>query len=403
MVGLADMSEASVDRRAHPPAAYRRDSFTWAAFGALLAFGFLNAELGPALPYLRAAEHISYLVAALHQAAFAVGGGVAGLLAMRSQGRRDRGATIRLTLAGAGLAALGVGYGDQVLITVPAALVVSMLATSALIRLWAALSDAHSAQRTVAMTEGEVAVSVGGIITPLLVGVLAATALGWRFAFLFGAVIVLAAVFALGAVRVPPAVPASASRPVTAVPASARRRWPAPTLVVVFAIVALEFALNFWLASYLDDDVGLRRGVAVAAVSGLYAANIAGRLLVSRLARHTTTRRLLVGSIGVGLLGLPILLAAGSAATAAVGIGLAGLGIGATFPLMSSLHVAASSRTADRALGQVLATAAIGQIFGPLTVAVIAQAAGLRAGLLLLPVLALLAVAALARQPASRQ
>ena len=47
--------------------AYRRDAVTWAAFGALFAFGFLNAILGPALPYIRASEGISYLVGALHQ------------------------------------------------------------------------------------------------------------------------------------------------------------------------------------------------------------------------------------------------------------------------------------------------------------------------------------------------
>ncbi|HEY2053975.1 MAG TPA: hypothetical protein VGH14_08585 [Solirubrobacterales bacterium] len=40
---------------------FNRDRFTWAAYGALLAFGFLNAVLGPLLPYLRAVEHISYL------------------------------------------------------------------------------------------------------------------------------------------------------------------------------------------------------------------------------------------------------------------------------------------------------------------------------------------------------
>ena len=46
---------------AAPP--YRRDAMTWAVYSGLLAFGFLNAVLGPALPYLRATEHISYLVA----------------------------------------------------------------------------------------------------------------------------------------------------------------------------------------------------------------------------------------------------------------------------------------------------------------------------------------------------
>src|SRR4051794_6018470 len=46
---------------------YQRDSFTWMAFAVLGGFGILNAALGPALPYLRSAEGISYAVASLHQ------------------------------------------------------------------------------------------------------------------------------------------------------------------------------------------------------------------------------------------------------------------------------------------------------------------------------------------------
>ena len=56
-------------------------------FSGLFGFGVLNAILGPALPYLRAEEHLSYVPGALHQLAFAVGGGVAGLLAMRVKTR----------------------------------------------------------------------------------------------------------------------------------------------------------------------------------------------------------------------------------------------------------------------------------------------------------------------------
>lgn len=40
--------------------AYRRSGFTWIAFAGFLAIGFLQAALGPALPYLRAVEHIAY-------------------------------------------------------------------------------------------------------------------------------------------------------------------------------------------------------------------------------------------------------------------------------------------------------------------------------------------------------
>jgi len=64
---------------------YRRNAFTWAAFGALFAFGYLNAVLGPALPYIRSVEGISYLVGALHQVAFAFGGGLAGTLSARDR------------------------------------------------------------------------------------------------------------------------------------------------------------------------------------------------------------------------------------------------------------------------------------------------------------------------------
>ena len=390
------VNDAAADIEGHRQAGYRRDAFVWAAFGALAGFGFLNAILGPALPYIRVTEHISYLVGVAHQVAFAVGGGLAGLFATRVVGRPSRAVIIRLGLVSAAVCGLGVGYGDQVAVTVVAALFVSLLGTSACIRLWAALSDAHMMHRVVAMTEGEVSVSLGGILAPLLVGGLASTALSWRFAFVVGAGLVIIAVAISLLVRIPPWMPKPSAEPVH-VDAAARSGRLAPTLVVVFAVVALEFALSFWLASYLNDSVGLPRQMAVGMVAGLYAANLGGRVVASRLARHFNTVGVLAASIGVGLVGMPMLLAATGAVVAGLGLVLVGAGIGATFPLTSSLHVAASPRPADTAVGQVLAVAAIGQICGPLAVAGIAQVAGLRVGLFTLPVLAILAVGALTR------
>jgi fucose permease len=372
---------------------YRRDRTTWAAFGALFAFGFLNAVLGPALPYLRGVEHISYLVGALHQAAYAVGGGLAGLIAARERRLISRATVIAAGLIGAGLAGLAVAYGGTPAITIAGAMLMSLLGTSALIRLWAVLADVHGPRRAVGMSEGEVSVSLAGILTPLLIGALAATTLSWRFAFVLGAATAgLAALWVWRARMPPPATGRSNARSRNA--GSARGR-PQPMLIVVFAIVALEFALSFWLASYLNDDIGLARNAAAAAVSGLYASSLAGRLLASRLARRTTPERLLAGALGTALLGLPVLLIAPDAPIAAVGIVVAGIGIGAMFPLTSALHVKGSPHSADSALGQVLAVAAPGQLAGPLTAGAIAQAAGLRAGLLILPALTLIAAAGL--------
>lgn len=381
------------DPRTEP--ANHRDRLTWTLFSGLFGFGVLNAILGPALPYLRAEEHLSYLSGALHQLAFAVGGGLAGLLAIRVEARLGRGVTIRVGLAAAAVAGLALGYGDAITVTVPAAFFMSLFGTSALVRMWAALADAHGPRRTVAMTEGEVMVSLGGTVVPLMLGVVAATVLTWRFAFVAGAAVVITAVLAMGAVRIPrPETVASPDQR----PRTADRRAlssPVPTLVIIFAIVALEFSLSFWLASYLNGSVGIGRQAAVLMVSGLYAANLTGRLLASRLARRLTTERLLGASLILALVGLPILLAARGAAVAAVGIALTGIAIGAMFPLTSSMHVGVSSRNADGAIGQVTGIASIGQILGPFAVAAIAQAAGLRVGLFILPGLVLLAASGL--------
>ena len=367
---------------------YRRNAFTWTAFGALFAFGYLNAVLGPALPYLRSVEGISYLVGALHQVAFAFGGGLAGVLSARDSLPLTRRTGIAGGLVGGGLAGLAVGYGEIAPITIAGAFLMGLLAALALIRVWAALADAHGPRRAVAMTEGEVAVSLAGIATPLLIGGLAATVATWRVAFAIGTVV--AVLSAVGVLRAdfPPPRPAPSERP--------RRGRAHATLMIIFAIVALEFALSFWLASYLNDDVGLARGAAVALVSGLYASNLLGRLVASRLARRHTPESLLIVALGVVLVGLPFLLAATSATAAVAGIILAGAGIGALFPLTSSLHIQASGRTADGALGQTLTVAALGQTTGPLLAGAIAQATTLRAGLLVLPAMALLAAMSLA-------
>jgi fucose permease len=375
--------------------AYHRDRLTQTLFSGLFGFGILNAILGPALPYLRAEEHLSYLPGALYQLAFALGGGLAGVLAIRMEARLGRGVTIRFGLAAAAVAGLAVGYGDAIAITVPGAFFMSLFATSALVRMWAALADAHRQRRTVAMTEGEVTVSLGGIVIPLMLAGVAATVLTWRFAFVAGGAVVIAAVLAMGAVRIPRSEPVASPDQQPRAADRPAQSSPVPTLVIVFAIVALEFSLSFWLASYLNGSVGIGREEAVLMVSGLYAANLTGRLLASRLARRAATERLLGASLILALVGLPILLAARGAAVAAVGIALTGIAIGAMFPLTSSMHVGVSSRNADGAIGQVQGIASIGQILGPFAVAAIAQAAGLRVGLFILPGLVLLAASGL--------
>jgi hypothetical protein len=48
---------------------------------------------------------------------------------------------IRLGLSGAAAAAVAIGYGDTAVVTMAAAFLVSLLGTSAMVRLWAALAE----------------------------------------------------------------------------------------------------------------------------------------------------------------------------------------------------------------------------------------------------------------------
>jgi len=368
---------------------YRRDRFTWTAFGALFAFGFLLALIGPALPYIRSVERISYIVAALHQVAFAIGVGLAGALSARDRPHFSRRSVIAVGLAGGGLAALAVGYGDTPPVTIAGALLMGLLGTLALIRLWASVADAHGPLRAVAMTEGEVAVSLAGVITPLLIGALATSFATWRLAFAVATAIVAVAVVGIGRVDFP------TPRPTAPAPEPREHTRIQPTLVIILAIVALEFALSFWLSSYLNEDIGLSPHTAVSLVSILYASNLAGRLLASRLARTHSQEGVLGAALAVVVTGLPFLLAARTVPAVLPGIVLAGAGIGALFPMTSSLHVQASRRTADSALGEILTVAAVGQLLGPFLAGAIAQASGLRTGLFVLPAFTLLAACGL--------
>jgi fucose permease len=199
-------------------------------------------------------------------------------------------------------------------------------------------------------------------------------------------VLVVAAAVAVCATRMP-----DVPRPPDRGDDEQRQHAPRRTLVTIFAVVGMEFTLSFWAASYLHDDVGITQDTAVALVSVLYAANLVGRVVASRLARRLPTAMVLELSLATALAGAPILLVAGNVAVAGIGLFVTGVGIGGTFPLASALHVEASGRTADHALGQTLTVAGVGQIAGPLAVGVLAQAIGLRVGLLVLPALTLLA------------
>jgi predicted MFS family arabinose efflux permease len=165
--------------------------------------------------------------------------------------------------------------------------------------------------------------------------------------------------------------------------------------VLAFLGLMAEGAMVDWSAVYLGG-VGGRS--ASAATAGFAA--FAGAMAVCRVVGDVVVRGLgPIGTLRLGcalaMLGLALALLLPGGVLAVLGFGLVGLGVANVVPVLFS----AAARVAGVPAGQGVAMAAslgyAGLLAGPPLIGFVAQAAGLRTGLLL-PMLGLLLVAALA-------
>ncbi len=374
-----------------PVMPYRRDARTWAAFGLLLALGLLQGTLGVALPYLREELDLEYAAASLHVSAFAIGGLAAGLSGALVASRIGRRALIVAGAAGTSLAGALLTLASSLEQSLACALLLGLALTFSFIGLWSALSDHHGDRRAVALSEGEVAVSLGTLSLPLAVSLAAATEAGWRAGLVAAASVPLAGAIAVRATGVTePAAADGNARSGAAAPVRGRL---ISLLAIIVCVVGMEWTLSTWMISYFDDDVALPREVAVALGSGFYGAMLAGRLIASRLARRRYAGDVFFMALGTALVGIPMLVAVPHAAIAVPASLIAGLGTGALFPLAAALVLEAAGPRSTAGSSATMVAASLGVLLAPLTIGALADALTLRGALactLLLPLLAAL-------------
>jgi fucose permease len=273
------------------------------------------------------------------------------------------------------LALVGLGLG----LSIPATNV--LVAGAARERRAAALS-------TLNFTWGAGAVSCPLLFAALLERVPAAAAL-WLLAG-------LAACSALGLARVTAGAPSGAgAAPAPAAPGPARLLLPGLLAVELFLYVGSESSLSGWLAA-LSDQLGGRRAAASLIISsGFWAALLAGRALAPLLLRRVGAPGLHVASLALALAGALTLLGARSRGMLALGALAAGAGHAALFPLTVAVLTAYAEKTGWRGAGWVFAIGGLGGAALPWLSGHLAQAfGGLRAGFVV-PVAALVLMAAL--------
>jgi MFS family permease len=321
-----------------------RDAPTILSYAVVGCFTFWLYAFGPAVTLLRDELGFSYSVLGLYEVFWSGGAALAGAGFAWAARRLGRAALLwgsaLATAAGAGLFALSGG--------VPATLLgagaFGAAGTMLLTVIQAILSDRHGNRRDQALTEANVGAGASAVFAPLILGALAATAVGWRATFALPAVVLVVLYLRYR------------SQPLPARPEhhAAAQRGRLPVACWLFAILtavssAIEFCLVYFGPQILID-IGLSAAAASTAMSSNLTGVLAGRLFGARLTRRPgRSVTLLYASLAITFASVVLFWLTDRPALAILALFLSGVGIANLYPLALSLTLGAADGQEDRA------------------------------------------------------
>jgi MFS family permease len=371
-----------------------RDRVTWLIYAQLGAWGYFLYGFGPVVPMLRDENHVSSAVAGLHSTAMAAGSILGGALAPVVLRRFGRGRTMWATLAAVGVGIVALISLRGLVFTLPLVSVISLCGVVLITGVVASLNERHGVAAPAAITEAN-AVAVGaGLLAPLVIGLSVSAGFGWRPGLLSQVAIV--AVLALAALTLRVRVPAGS----VSAPAQSRQRqplgrayWYAWAMMAVTGSVEAGFSL--WAADVLRTHAGMSQGGAAQSISAIVAGMFLGRIGGARLALRIAPIPLYLAALLTSAIGFGLFWASGTAAIAVVGLLVLGLGNAMHYPIAIALAMRAAPGQPDRAAASASYSMGLSFGAGPLILAALADAVGVRAAFLLVPLL-LASAAALA-------
>jgi predicted MFS family arabinose efflux permease len=329
---------------------FLRDRLTWLAYAMLAYIGFSQSILGPLMPFLRTELQLNYTLGGLLPATLAVGLIVSGLISDRLARRWSRRGVFWLGSLGLAMGVILLTLSRSFELALIAVLAMGTCSSLTQVMIQAILSDRHAERRSIALTEANVAASLSTTLTPLVVGGLQGTSIGWRaipalILFFLGSLAI--AFFNQG---IPDRSPAQAQSPekMGHLPVQFWLYW-----VVLFFVVAVEMSIVVWAADFLDSVAGLSRTEAVLGYSAFPAAMLVGRIAGSRLTRHWSSLTLLLGALGVTLAGFPLFWLARIPTLNTLGLFITGLGIANLYPLTLSIAIGLAQDQSNLASARV--------------------------------------------------
>ncbi|MBO6893778.1 MAG: MFS transporter [Roseibium sp.] len=154
--------------------------------------------------------------------------------------------------------------------------------------------------------------------------------------------------------------------------------------VFTFGTTMIEGAIADWAAVFLRDAFAANPGVAGLGIAVFSLCLATTRLFGDRLRQSVAPGRLGQFLALIGLAGLGGIWIAPNTMTALVGLGVLGIGAALAFPLGVTAAAAAPGRSAASNVAVLSFIALLGFLVGPLSIGVLADAHGIRTGLMIL-------------------
>jgi predicted MFS family arabinose efflux permease len=353
-----------------------RDRFTWLAYFMLSYYAYLQAGLGPLMPFLAAEVGMTYTERGLHLSAFALGMIIAGATGDRAAKRLGRSRVFWGGGAGMALGAVALTLSHQIGLTILSAFIMGTLGSYLLVMIQATLADHHGDRRAVAITESNVYASLAAMFAPLLISQLEGLALGWRAAMYLALGCWLIAVFVWRHESIPERLNIErALSPRNTADHLPRIFW-LYWLIVLFSVSA-EWCIVFWGADFLENVVGLTRVNASAALAIYFLGFVIGRAAGSRLTRLYSTQRLLLTAAALLIVGFPIFWLVRLPIISLIGIFIAGLGLANLFPLTLSTVTNLAPTLANQASARTSLAAGIAILVTPQILGTAADSIGI--------------------------
>ena len=163
--------------------------------------------------------------------------------------------------------------------------------------------------------------------------------------------------------------------------------------VIAFCTVVSEGAVADWSAIYLQHTVATGAALAAGGYAAFSLLMAAGRLVGDSLTARRGAQAVVRAGTLMAATGIALALLIPWAPLAIIGFGLVGAGLSSVFPIVISAAGRSSEHSSGNAIAAVATCGYFGFLVGPPSIGFLAQAAGLRAALLLIVALSLLAAA----------